>query len=108
MKHFKLCFVTVTETFDNDGLAYALTMLIFAGSENCPHYSNLYFWNNRNLGNIISGNVLKDRTYFTLSAAGSKAFLTLMPMFVDHILYPSLKVKICVYVSKKTKSLFMC
>lgn len=33
-----------------------------------------------------------DHTCYTISTAGSEGFLSLLPVYLDHILYPTLKV----------------
>lgn len=84
----------MTETLDDDGLPYALSHLIFAGSKEYPYSGILNRWADRCLGSNINAYCLKDRTYFTMNAAGSEGFLSLMPKYLEHILDPALKVKI--------------
>ncbi|XP_020287508.1 uncharacterized protein C05D11.1-like [Pseudomyrmex gracilis] len=82
-------FNIVTETFDNDGLPYAVQHLIFTGSDD--YNNNLKLWANRSLASNINASTSQNRTCFSMRAAGSETFLTLMPKYLNHILYPTLK-----------------
>ncbi|XP_020287476.1 uncharacterized protein C05D11.1-like, partial [Pseudomyrmex gracilis] len=81
----------VTETFDNDGLPYAVEHLIFMASDDYRYNNILQLWGSRFLTDNIKGFAFKTHTCFTMRAAGSEAFLTLMPTYLDHILYPTLE-----------------
>jgi len=60
------------------------------GSEKYPHkgvldqLSNLAFADGMNAWTSV------DHTAYTLSTAGGQGFLQLLPIYVDHILYPTL------------------
>ena len=47
---------------------------------------------NRNLASGVHAWTDTDHTRFTLSNAGSQGFLNILPIFLDHILYPTLTV----------------
>lgn len=46
-----------------------------------------------------------DHTCYTMTTAGSEGFLTLIPIYLDHILYPTLTVSSLIYKSFKTKNI---
>ncbi|XP_033228376.1 uncharacterized protein C05D11.1-like isoform X2 [Belonocnema kinseyi] len=84
-------FCIPTEAFDDDGLPHTLEHLIFIGSEKYPYKGVLDLLANRCLASGTNAWTDVDNTCYTLKTAGSEGFLTLMPIFLDHILYPTLK-----------------
>lgn len=83
-------FCLVTEAFDDDGLPHTLEHLIFLGSETYPYKGVLDLLANRCLASGTNAWTDTDHTCYTMETAGNEGFLTLMPIFLDHILYPVL------------------
>lgn len=83
-------FCLVTEAFDDDGLPHTLEHLIFLGSEEYPYKGVLDLLANRCLASGTNAWTDIDHTCYTMETAGSEGFLALMPIFLDHILYPCL------------------
>ncbi|XP_046403336.1 uncharacterized protein C05D11.1-like [Ischnura elegans] len=83
-------FCLPTETYDDDGLPHTLEHLIFLGSEKYPYKGTLDLLANRCLGSGTNAWTDTDHTCYTMTTAGSDGFLTLMPIYLDHILYPTL------------------
>jgi len=96
MKYYLLflaIFSSATEAHDDDGLPHTLEHLIFLGSEDYPYKGVLDLWANRCLASGTNAGTYVDRTCYTMSTAGSEGFLSLMPIYVEHILYPTLRVR---------------
>lgn len=88
-------FVVSTETHDDDGLPHTLEHLIFfGGSEKYPYKGVLNLLANRCLASGTNCFTNVDLTYFTLNTVGSEGFLNILPVVLDHILYPTLSVSI--------------
>lgn len=85
-------FLSVTEAFDDDGLPHTLEHLIFLGSEEYPYKGVLDLLANRCLASGTNAWTDTDHTCYTMETAGSEGFLTLVPIFLEHILYPVLTV----------------
>ncbi|CAH0557668.1 unnamed protein product [Brassicogethes aeneus] len=83
-------FCLVTEAFDDDGLPHTLEHLIFLGSEEYPYKGVLDLLANRCLASGTNAWTDIDHTCYTMETAGSEGFLALMPIFLEHILYPVL------------------
>ncbi|CAH1183590.1 unnamed protein product [Phaedon cochleariae] len=83
-------FCLATETFDDDGLPHTLEHLIFLGSEEYPFKGVLDLLANRCLASGTNAWTDIDHTCYTMETAGSEGFLTLMPIFLEHILHPVL------------------
>ncbi|KAL3282009.1 hypothetical protein HHI36_005212 [Cryptolaemus montrouzieri] len=83
-------FCVVTEAFDDDGLPHTLEHLIFLGSEEYPYKGVLDLLANRCLASGTNAWTDVDHTCYTMETAGSEGFLALMPIYLEHILYPSL------------------
>ncbi|XP_015601715.1 uncharacterized protein C05D11.1 [Cephus cinctus] len=79
-----------TEAFDDDGLPHTLEHLIFMGSEEYPYKGVLDLWANRCLASGTNAMTDTDHTFYTMTTAGSEGFLSLLPVYLDHILYPTL------------------
>ena len=78
-----------TLTSDNDGLPHTLEHLIFMGSSSYPK-GFLDFAANRCLSNGTNAWTDQDHTAYTVSCAGKEGFLSFLPIFLDHILFPIL------------------
>nr|CAH7739234.1 unnamed protein product [Callosobruchus chinensis] len=83
-------FCLATEAFDDDGLPHTLEHLIFLGSEEYPYKGVLDLLANRCLASGTNAWTDIDHTCYTMETAGSEGFLALMPIFLEHILYPVL------------------
>ena len=109
-------FLIATEEDSDDGLPHTLEHLVFLGSEDYPYKGVLDLLANRSLANgtsmfemwpkiflfkfhkceiflhhqISDAWTETDNTVYTLSCAGSEGFLRLLPVYLDHILFPTL------------------
>ncbi|XP_074663020.1 uncharacterized protein C05D11.1-like isoform X2 [Tubulanus polymorphus] len=83
-------FCLATEAHDDDGLPHTLEHLIFLGSEDYPFKGVLDLLANRCLASGTNAWTDTDHTCYTMTNAGSEGFLQLMPVYLDHILYPTL------------------
>ncbi|PSN43334.1 hypothetical protein C0J52_14179 [Blattella germanica] len=83
-------FCLATEAHDDDGLPHTLEHLIFLGSEDYPYKGVLDLLANRCLASGTNAWTDTDHTCYTMTTAGSEGFLALMPVYIDHILYPTL------------------
>ena len=95
--------ISATEAFDNDGLPHTLEHLIFIGSEKYPYKGVLDLFANRCLADGTNAWTDVDHTAYTLKTAGSEGFLCLMPIYLEHILYPTLKVNFFIYFYFQTE-----
>jgi Zn-dependent M16 (insulinase) family peptidase len=82
--------VFATEAFDDDGLPHTLEHLVFMGSEDYPYKGVLDLLANRCLSSGTNAYTDTDHTNYTLSTAGSDGFLNLLPIYLDHLLFPTL------------------
>ncbi|XP_050076146.1 uncharacterized protein C05D11.1-like [Anopheles maculipalpis] len=83
-------FTLATEAHDDDGLPHTLEHLIFLGSEKYPYKGILDLVANRCLASGTNAWTDRDHTCYTMTTAGSEGFLSLLPVYLDHILYPTL------------------
>ncbi|KAJ6646667.1 hypothetical protein Bhyg_01880 [Pseudolycoriella hygida] len=83
-------FVLATEASDDDGLPHTLEHLIFLGSENYPYKGVLDLLANRCLASGTNAWTDTDHTCYTMTTAGKNGFLELLPIYLDHVLYPTL------------------
>ncbi|XP_076642310.1 uncharacterized protein C05D11.1 [Halictus rubicundus] len=83
-------FGCATEAHNDDGLPHTLEHLVFLGSEDYPYKGVLDLWANRCLASGTNAATFVDFTYYTMTTAGSEGFLSLMPVYLEHILYPTL------------------
>lgn len=83
-------FCLATEAHDHDGLPHTLEHLIFLGSEDYPYKGVLDQLANRCLASGTNAWTDVDHTVYTMTNAGSEGFLSLMPVYLEHILYPTL------------------
>ena len=60
------------------------------GSEKYPYKGILDLFANRGFANGTNAWTDTDHTVFTLSTAGEQGFLQILPIFFDHILYPTI------------------
>lgn len=83
-------FCFATEAFDDDGLPHTLEHLVFLGSEEYPYKGVLDLLANRCLARGTNAWTDTDHTNYTVSTAGSDGFLNLLPVYLDHLLFPLL------------------
>ncbi|KIM85318.1 hypothetical protein PILCRDRAFT_817322 [Piloderma croceum F 1598] len=82
-------FVVATEIFDDSGCPHTLEHLVFMGSEKYPYKGIIDHFANRGFSNGTNAWTDTDHTAYTASTAGEQGFLQLLPIYVDHILYPT-------------------
>lgn len=83
-------FALATESFDDFGCPHTLEHLVFLGSEQYPYKGVLDSLANRAIAQGTNAWTDVDHTCYTITTAGSQGFLNLLPIYVDHILYPTL------------------
>ena len=84
-------FCLATEAMNNDGLAHTLEHLIFLGSEDYPYKEVLDLLANRCLADRTNAWTDTDHTCYTVYTAGPSGFMQILPVYLDHILYPTLR-----------------
>ncbi|XP_023322562.1 uncharacterized protein C05D11.1 [Eurytemora carolleeae] len=84
-------FCLATEAHDHDGLPHTLEHLVFLGSEEYPYKEVLDLLANRCLADRTNAWTDTDHTCYTVYTAGSSGFLHILPVYMDHILYPLLR-----------------
>ncbi|KAG4066708.1 hypothetical protein HA402_007344 [Bradysia odoriphaga] len=82
--------VEATEAHDDDGLPHTLEHLIFLGSEKYPYKGVLDLLANRCLASGTNAWTDTDHTCYTMTTAGKDGFLELLPIYLDHVLFPTL------------------
>ena len=60
------------------------------GSEKYPYKGILDLFANRGFSKGTNAYTATDHTAYTVSTAGEQGFLQLLPIYVDHILYPTI------------------
>ncbi|KAH7931086.1 hypothetical protein BV22DRAFT_1027850 [Leucogyrophana mollusca] len=83
-------FVIGTEIFNDSGCPHTLEHLVFMGSEKYPYKGIIDHLANRGFSNGTNAWTDTDHTAYTASTAGGQGFLQLLPIYVDHILYPTM------------------
>ncbi|XP_068621033.1 uncharacterized protein C05D11.1-like [Battus philenor] len=83
-------FCLATEAHDDDGLPHTLEHLIFLGSERYPYKGILDLLANRCMAHGTNAWTDTDHTCYTIYTAGDQGMLTLLPIYLDHILRPTL------------------
>lgn len=82
-------FTVATESPDDAGCPHTLEHLIFLGSEKYPYKGLLDSLGNR-LFSTTNAWTSQDQTVYTLSTAGWDGFKTLLPVYLDHLINPTL------------------
>uniref|UniRef100_A0A1I7Z7F5 Peptidase_M16 domain-containing protein n=1 Tax=Steinernema glaseri TaxID=37863 RepID=A0A1I7Z7F5_9BILA len=80
----------VTETDSDDGLPHTLEHLIFMGSRSYPYKGVLDVLANLCLASGTNAWTAQDHTAYTVTTVGSKGFLQVLPVYIDHLLDPTL------------------
>lgn len=88
-------FTLATECFGDKGEPHTLEHLIFLGSEQWPYKGVLDSLANRAFAQGTNAWTDTDHTAYTVETVGQEGFLRLLPIFVDHILYPTLTASGC-------------
>ncbi|KIJ68351.1 hypothetical protein HYDPIDRAFT_106537 [Hydnomerulius pinastri MD-312] len=83
-------FVVGTEIFNDSGCPHTLEHLVFMGSEKYPYKGIIDHLANRGFSNGTNAWTDNDHTAYTASTAGEQGFLQLLPIYLDHILYPKM------------------
>ncbi|KAJ7293661.1 Metalloenzyme, LuxS/M16 peptidase-like protein [Mycena rebaudengoi] len=83
-------FAVATEIFNDSGCPHTLEHLVFMGSEKYPYKGIIDHLANRGFSNGTNAWTDNDHTAYTVSTAGEQGFLQLLPIYVDHILYPTI------------------
>ncbi|KAH8918957.1 hypothetical protein BT69DRAFT_1285256 [Atractiella rhizophila] len=76
--------------FSSSGRPHTLEHLIFLGSEKYPYKGVLDTLANRSFAQGTNAWTDTTHTCYTMSTAGQEGFLKLLPVYVDHLLYPTL------------------
>lgn len=83
-------FALATEAFDDDGLPHTLEHLVFLGSEDYPYKGVLDLLANRCLADGTNAMTDTDYTSYSICTAGADGFMSILPVYLDHILFPTL------------------
>ncbi|WVO17244.1 hypothetical protein L204_104936 [Cryptococcus depauperatus] len=83
-------FVIASEIFDDTGRPHTLEHLIFLGSKRYPYKGVLDQLANRAGSDGTNAWTEDDHTAYTIATTGSEGFLKMIPIFVDHILHPTI------------------
>ncbi|CCH59639.1 hypothetical protein TBLA_0B08240 [Henningerozyma blattae CBS 6284] len=88
-------FAVATECPNDSGCPHTLEHLIFMGSKSYPYKGLL-----DTAGNLCMSSTnawtATDQTVYTLTTAGWKGFKTLLPVYLDHLLFPTLTDEACI------------
>ncbi|KAK9896120.1 zinc metalloprotease [Cystobasidium minutum MCA 4210] len=80
-----------TEVFDDSGCPHTLEHLVFLGSEQYPYKGILDTLANRAFASGTNAWTDTTNTTYTITTAGEEGFLRILPVYLDHVLYPTLK-----------------
>jgi len=83
-------FCIATEALDDDGLPHTLEHLVFLGSEKFPYKGVLDMAANRLFARGTNAWTATDHTAYTATHAGAEGLLSLLPVYADHVLFPTL------------------
>ncbi|KAA1091647.1 hypothetical protein PGT21_036499 [Puccinia graminis f. sp. tritici] len=83
-------FTVATEIFNDSGVPHTLEHLIFLGSEKFPFKGILDSLANRAFARGTNAWTDTTHTAYTVTTAGSEGFLRLLPVYLDHVLYPTI------------------
>lgn len=79
-----------TEIWDDSGAPHTLEHLVFMGSEKFPYKGVLDVLGNRMIGNGTNAWTSTNCTNFTSCTASEEGFLKLLPVYLDHIFFPTI------------------
>ncbi|KAK4531754.1 hypothetical protein CCYA_CCYA09G2611 [Cyanidiococcus yangmingshanensis] len=83
--------VVATEARDHAGEPHCLEHLVFMGSESYPFKGVLDQVANRSLAQGTNAWTDTDHTAYTVTTVGTDGFLNVLPIFLDHVLFPLLR-----------------
>lgn len=83
-------FAVSTEANDDYGCPHTLEHLVFLGSERYPFKGVLDVLANRCFAQGTNAWTDTDHTCYTVDTAGSEGFLQILPVYLDHVLFPTL------------------
>lgn len=84
-------FAVHTEAEDHYGCPHTLEHLVFMGSKQYPYKGVLDLLANQCLSQGTNAWTDTDNTTYTVETAGAEGFLNIFPIFMDHLLYPTLE-----------------
>lgn len=84
------CSYSPAAVFDDTGRPHTLEHLVFLGSKEYPYKGVLDQLANRAGADGTNAWTDTDHTAYTIATAGSSGFLRMLPVYVDHILHPTL------------------
>lgn len=87
-------FAVATEIEDDSGCPHTLEHLVFMGSKKFPYKGLLDSLGNRFFSSTNAWTAV-DQTVYTLTTAGWEGFKTLLPIYLDHLLNPTLTDEAC-------------
>lgn len=79
-----------TEIHDDSGSPHTLEHLCFLGSKDYPYKGVLDQLANKAFAQGTNAWTAKDQTVYTVDTVGWDAFSKLLPVYLDHVLYPTL------------------
>lgn len=79
-----------TEIFTDSGVPHTLEHLVFLGSKQYPYKGVLDSLANRAFAQGTNAWTANDHTAYTLTTAGSDGFLRMLPVYCDHVFFPTL------------------
>lgn len=84
-------YITVaSEIFEDSGVPHTLEHLVFLGSRQYPYKGVLDSLANRAFAQGTNAWTANDHTAYTLTTAGSDGFLRMLPVYCDHVFFPTL------------------
>ncbi|KAI1314376.1 hypothetical protein EDD11_002241 [Mortierella claussenii] len=83
--------IVPTVVKDSRGLPHTLEHLVFCGSKNYPNRGYLDSLANRCLSTGTNAYTTEDYTGYTIATAGCDGMAEILPVFLDHVLHPTLR-----------------
>ncbi|KAI9201919.1 Metalloenzyme, LuxS/M16 peptidase-like protein [Polychytrium aggregatum] len=83
--------VVPTLSQDNKGLPHTLEHLVFCGSKHFENRGYLDYLATRCLSTGTNAYTTEDHTGYTITTAGAEGMLEIIPVFLDHVLHPTLR-----------------
>ncbi|KAF9182304.1 hypothetical protein BGZ50_004980 [Haplosporangium sp. Z 11] len=83
--------IVPTVVKDSMGLPHTLEHLVFCGSKNYPNRGYLDSLANRCLSTGTNAYTTEDYTGYTIATAGRDGMAEILPVFLDHVLHPTLR-----------------
>ncbi|KYN01438.1 Uncharacterized protein C05D11.1 [Cyphomyrmex costatus] len=83
-------FAIATEVFTDNGLPEAVSHLVLMGSEDYPYKNLLTRWSHKCYSLDAEIHTFQDYTCYSMRTSETEGFFSLLPVYLDHILYPTL------------------